>query len=218
MSILWRFAPPAAPVQLAADAHIRIGTLSGPWPLIVDFLGRPAVAVDGYLLEYRAGTDAPHGWSEPVIGTEPGGAPAAVRTPLAAPPHEIDDPTEIDAARGALAARITAERQRRVIALAGDADEQLARVGRIGALTAAIVAETATVEDRTELAALSRVQETISALRAYARVPASPPPTGPALPTAQTLYGWAETLTSAAEINAVAVAAPPVDAPQWPTA
>ena len=93
----------------------------------------------------------------------------------------------------------------------------MARVGRMMQIQAAIQAETANADERTELAGLLEVQAHIQALRAYGRTPASPPMWGGVLPAAQTLYGWAEaTLATPDAVTALDPASPPVAAPQWP--
>lgn len=215
--ILWDLRQPAAPRELAATDHIRIGTLSGPWPLIVDYLGRPAVAAAGWYEEYRTADSAPSGWSTPIIGVDAAGLPAAVRSPLAPPPPDEGNPGDLASALSTLATRIEAERVRRMAVLTGSVEEQMARVGRMMQIQAAIQAETANADERTELAGLLEVQAHIQALRAYGRTPASPPMWGGVLPAAQTLYGWAEaTLATPDAVTALDPASPPVAAPQWP--
>jgi len=216
-AILWDLRQPAAPRELLASDHIRVGTLSGPWPLIVDYLGRPAVAAAGWYEEYRTAASAPSGWSQPSIGVDDTGQPAAVRSPLPAPTPEEGDPGDLASALSTLGARIEAERLRRVAAVTGGMEEQMYRVGRIAQLQAAIQAETATADDRPELAGLLAIQAHIQGLRAYGRTPASPPMWGAVLPAAQTLYDWAEaTLATPAAVTALDPASPPTAAPQWP--
>lgn len=215
--VLWDLRDPIAPETVPAGAHIRIGTVSGPWGLMRDYFGRPALCSGGWYLEHRTAATADHGWTNPTIGTDDGGICAAVREPAAAPPPIEDDPATLEGAFASLAQRIDAERNRRITAAVGSLEEQLARLARSQSLQARIAAGTATEGDRTELALLLGQADYVEQLRLYAVTPSSPPMWIDPLPAAQTLYGWAEgTLGTAAAVEDIDPAAPPVDAPQWP--
>lgn len=217
--ILWDLSDAAEPDTVAAGQHIRIGTVSGPWSLMLDYFGRPALCADGYYLEHRTAETAPHGWTQPAIGSDDGGICAAVRDPQPAPAPIEDDPQTLASAFATLANRIDAERQARIAAVVGATEEQIARLARAQTLSARIDAGTATDDDRAEYAQLLQQADHVEQLRLYAETPNSPPMWVESLPPAQTLYGWAEaTLGSVAEVDAVDAAAPPVEAPQWPSA
>ncbi len=211
--ILWECRP-ACTGPLATTTHIRIGTLSGPWPTILAYLGRTPVAGAGWFLEHRTAAEAPAGWTDPVIGVDDGGLPAAVRSP--AERHVgIDDPDLLADARAALAQRIDAERARRIAALSGSADDQLWQVSRAMQIQAAISASTATTADRAELAILLTRAAAVDALRHYGATPTTPAMWGTAAGTS--LYDWAAAnLASPEALAALDPAAPPPAAPQWP--
>lgn len=208
----------ATPRQLASSDRIRVGTLSGPWALVSQYLGRPAVCAAGWYMEYRTAVNAPNGWADPVLGVDDGGVCAAVRSPLPPPPIEEPDPADLVAAFGDLARRMDSERQRRIALTVGGPEEQSYRISRAIQIQAAIQADTATEAERTELATLLEQAAHVAELRAYGRTPTAPPMWGDTLPADQTLYGWAEaTLLDADAVDALDPASPPVAAPQWPT-
>ena len=211
--ILWECRP-VCTGPLATSTHIRVGTLSGPWPTIIAYLGRVPVAGAGWYLEHRTAAEAPDGWTDPVIGADDAGLPAAVRSP--AEHHVgIDDPDLLIDARGALARRIDAERARRIASISGSADDQLWQVSRAMQIQAAITAGTATTAERAELALLLTRAAAVDALRHYGATPTTPAMWGTA--TGTSLYDWAMVnLASPEALAALDPAAPPPAAPQWP--
>lgn len=212
--VLWECRP-ACVGPVAPAAHIRIGTLSGPWPTLLAFLGPAPVAAAGWYREYRTAPEAPHGWSLPVIGVDGAGVAAAVRAPLPAPPPDEEEPQVLGAAAAALAARIDTERARRIAAVAGGPEDQIWQISRAMQIQAAIAAETASDAERAELAMLLTRAAAVDALRRYGATPANPAMWGAA--GGASLYDWATThLVTPAALAAVDVAAPPVAAPQWP--
>jgi hypothetical protein len=206
------------PRQLGPTEHIRVGTLSGPWALVMQYLGRPPVCSAGWYLEHRTAAAAPYGWSEPVVGVDGGGVCAAVRDALPPPVIPDPDPADLVSALQQLSTRIAAELAARIQAVAGTDTDREWQLSRAIQIQAAVQAGTATETERAELAALLQRAAQLDALRRYAHTPATPPLWGPAPPAAETLYGWAEaTLIEAAAVVALDPAQPPTAAPQWPT-
>lgn len=216
--ICWHIPPVGAPRALAPTEAIRIGTLYGPWPTVLQFLGRAALAAAAYYVEYRTAPSAPDGWAAPVVGVDDQGQPAAVRVPLDPPAPPPPDPLARETALAELAGRIEAEFMARLRTRAGSLDEWVYRTARATALLAARQAGTATPDELAELAGLLAMQQDIQTLRAYAWQPTQPSMWGPApAAVAGTLYGWAAaSALTAAEIALIDPAAPPVTAPQWP--
>ncbi len=141
--VLWECRP-ACVGPVAPAAHIRLGTLSGPWPTLLAFLGPAPVAAAGWYREYRTAEAAPNGWSMPVIGVDGAGVAAAVRTPLPTPLPDEEEPQVLGSAAAALAARIDTERARRIAAVAGGPEDQIWQVSRAMQIEAAIAADTFT--------------------------------------------------------------------------
>lgn len=213
------------PRQLGASESIRVGTVSGPWAQVMQLKGRPATCAAGYYLEWRSAPSAPGGWADPIVGTDAAGVCAAVVAPRPAPPP----PTPAEALAAALAElgeRIDAAGREYVGDRWGDLAERQRRTDRLVELHAAELvhlrdpqgAPAPSAADLAEAAELAAQSAARRLAERYWWVPASPESWSvPADPAAESLYGCVlATRTTAAEVEAVDVAAPPADCPQPP--